>query len=226
MEAVESLAVRAGIGQGSRVLDLGSGFGGPARYLAWRFGCRVIGVDIHPARCATARRLSRLVGLDHLVSFVTADLASADLPDGEFTACISQEGLAHVAHKNGLLRRCAEALAPEGRIVFTDWVRGEALTAEEAAELRSGFSMTALESVEGYRALLDGAGFTSIEVEDMSEQWSPMVHLNRDRLREHRDQLVGRLGQERYAEAERLYCLFADLVGKGALRGARFAACR
>ena len=46
IEAVDSLAERAAIGKSSGVLDLCAGLGGPARYLAWRFNCRVTGVDL------------------------------------------------------------------------------------------------------------------------------------------------------------------------------------
>ena len=50
LEAVEALARLGGVDRSSRVLDLCAGLGGPARFLACRFGCRVTGVDLTRSR--------------------------------------------------------------------------------------------------------------------------------------------------------------------------------
>jgi len=65
--AVEALARRAEVDSGSLVLDVCAGLGGPARFLAHRYGARVIGVDLKRARCTAGRRLSRLVALGYPV---------------------------------------------------------------------------------------------------------------------------------------------------------------
>src|SRR5882762_8558316 len=59
--AVDALARRAGITATSRVLDICAGLGGPARFLASRHGCRVVGVELNPGRAAGMQRLSRRV---------------------------------------------------------------------------------------------------------------------------------------------------------------------
>jgi sarcosine/dimethylglycine N-methyltransferase len=63
LEAVDVLARKAGIGRDTHVLDVCSGMGGPARYLAFHYGCRATGLDITESRHQGARRLTRLVGL-------------------------------------------------------------------------------------------------------------------------------------------------------------------
>src|SRR5436309_2960197 len=94
--AVDTLGRRAGIGPSSAVLDVCAGLGGPARFLARRFGCRVTGVDLHRGRCAAARRLTALVGLTRQVIMVNADAQALPFEAGAFTAVVSQEGLLHV----------------------------------------------------------------------------------------------------------------------------------
>jgi sarcosine/dimethylglycine N-methyltransferase len=59
IEAVEALADLAKITEGRVVLDLGSGLGGPARFLSWRYGCRVTGVDLPRRRGAEPDRARR-----------------------------------------------------------------------------------------------------------------------------------------------------------------------
>src|SRR5213594_3882000 len=65
--AVDALARRVGITAASRVLDICAGLGGPARFLASRRGCRVVGVELNAGRATGMERLTRRVGLRPLV---------------------------------------------------------------------------------------------------------------------------------------------------------------
>ena len=72
-----------GVGRGGRVLDVGSGVGGPARSIARLTGAAVTGVDLTPAFVATAARLSRLVGMDDVTTFRIGD--AGRIGDGDAT---------------------------------------------------------------------------------------------------------------------------------------------
>src|SRR3954463_15261185 len=67
-EAIRAAARQLGLGAGSRVLDLGSGIGGPARYLAYSFGCSVTALELQPELNAIAVDLTRRCGLAGQVS--------------------------------------------------------------------------------------------------------------------------------------------------------------
>ena len=69
LAATIAFAGRVGITPGTAVLDAGSGLGGPARYLAETFGCRVEGVDLSPDYVAIARLLTDRAGLADRVAF-------------------------------------------------------------------------------------------------------------------------------------------------------------
>ncbi|WP_439576803.1 SAM-dependent methyltransferase [Elioraea sp.] len=69
LAATDALAAMAGITAGGRVLDIGSGVGGPARAIAEAHGCRVTGIDLTPAFCDAATTLSGSVGLGDRVAF-------------------------------------------------------------------------------------------------------------------------------------------------------------
>jgi SAM-dependent methyltransferase len=70
----EQLAQIAGIERGATILDAGSGLGGPSRYLASTYDCRVIGTDLSPSFVAVAQLLAQRTGLNALVSFQIGDL--------------------------------------------------------------------------------------------------------------------------------------------------------
>src|SRR5690242_1208953 len=95
-DATDALARAAGIVLGESVLDLCSGLGGPARLVALRFGCRVTGVELVPSRVADARRLTELVGMDGVVTFVEGDVTALPFGGESFDACLSQESFLHV----------------------------------------------------------------------------------------------------------------------------------
>jgi sarcosine/dimethylglycine N-methyltransferase len=84
LAATEQLAQIAGIERGAAILDAGSGLGGPSRYLAGTYGCRVIGVDLSPSFVAVAQLLARRTGLNAPVSYQIGDLLALPFPDGCF----------------------------------------------------------------------------------------------------------------------------------------------
>ena len=73
LAAIDKLAQSAGIEAGSHVLDVASGMGGPARYLAHNYGCQVTGIDLTTSRVEGAQRLTDMSGLADKVKFQTAN---------------------------------------------------------------------------------------------------------------------------------------------------------
>jgi ubiquinone/menaquinone biosynthesis C-methylase UbiE len=69
----------------SHLLELCSGIGGPARYFARTYGCKVTGVDLSEFNTRTAQKRTREAGLDHLASFVHGDALEVPFPDETFT---------------------------------------------------------------------------------------------------------------------------------------------
>lgn len=223
LAAVAALARRAGIGPDARVLDVGAGLGGPARFLAHRLGARVTAVELHAGRSLGCARLSRLVGLAARISVVRADARALPFRPASFTAVVSQEGLLHVADKGGTLAECARVLTPGGRLTFSDWVATARLGDGERQRLAEWMAAVSLESVAGYRARLAAAGFAGIEVEDLSPEWRDIVRRRLARHRSLRADTVARLGQAHHDAYEQLHVFFVGLVESGKLGGARFS---
>jgi ubiquinone/menaquinone biosynthesis C-methylase UbiE len=226
LAAVETLARRAGIGAGSRVLDVCAGLGGPARVLAHRRGCRVAACEINHGRAAGGHRLTRLVGLALRIVTVRADAVSLPFRSTSFDACISQEGLLHIDDKAAVLGECHRVLAEGGRLAFTDWIAQPRLGQRERERLREWMAATTLQSLDGYRALLGRAGFRAVEGEDVSAEWRAVLRQRVTKFRGTRAEVVATLGEIRYDEYDQLFSFFVGLVESGKLGGGRFAATR
>ena len=103
------------LAEGDRVLDVGSGFGGPARQIARRTGARVTGIDITPAYVDAARDLTARAGLRDLVDFQVADIATFE-PGQLFQAAITMHVEMNVPDKTAWFAQIARCLAPGARL--------------------------------------------------------------------------------------------------------------
>jgi sarcosine/dimethylglycine N-methyltransferase len=226
VEAVEALAERANVGPESVVLDLCSGLGGPARFLAWRYGCHVTGVDITRSRVEAASRLTEYVGLADRVRFLEADAKSLPLPTAAFTSCVSQEAFVHIQDKSALFGECLRVLRKGGVLTFTDWVATGVLTEPERQRLRGDFAADGLVTTSAYCQALESAGFSDVSYEDLSVDWARILRARREMYRSLREETVARFGEEHYEEYDRNYAFFVRLVETHKIGGARLRAVR
>lgn len=223
-DATDALGLHASLRADDAVLDLCSGLGGPARFVAWRFGCSVTGIDLTRARTDDARRLTDLVGLAGRVRFVHGDVTDLPFPDDSFDACLSQESLLHVGDKGRLFTECRRVLRPGGRIAFSDWAAQPNLGEDERARLEHAFSAPGIATAASYVEHLRRAGFEGIELDDLSEGWKPILLARLEMYRSLRERTVARFGEEHFLSWEQEYAFMVGLAQDGKLGGARFAA--
>ena len=171
---------------------------------------------------AGAWRLTRDVGLTARVAMVHGDAVALPFRRHGFDVCLSQEGLLHIADKAAVLRECHRVLVRGGRLAFSDWVAHPRLADAERDRLERWMAAVTLQSLESYRTLLGRAGFGSVEAEDISNEWRPVLRARLDRYRAERDDVVVRFGPTWADEYERLFTFFLGLVEAGKLGGGRF----
>lgn len=224
LAANDALAMAAHIAAGSRVADFCAGLGGPARYLAHRYGADVTGIELTPARVAGAAELTRLVRLSDRVRVLEGNVMEVPLPDAGMDAVVSQEALLHVPDKGRALAEAFRILRPGGRLAFTDWTPDAPLSAADADLLWRGMAAQSLQSVARYRALLEDAGFRIVAVDDLTPEWGVILaeRLAMYRtLREEAERAGTPPGHDAFHES---YVRFVALVQSGELGGARFTA--
>jgi sarcosine/dimethylglycine N-methyltransferase len=226
LEAVDILAEKAGIDASTRVLDVCSGMGGPARYLAHRLDCRVTGLDITESRHEAAMRLTALVGLEHLVDFRLGNALDMPFADAAFDVVIGQEAFAHVPDKPRLIAECARVVRPGGMIAFTDILRRDGLSEAEFERLQSGMTFQSLETLEDYERLLAQSGCDVIGRDDLSAWWTEVLKARLAMYRSLEDTTVARFGAAHFRKWDDTYAFFVGLFAAGRLGGGRFIARR
>jgi ubiquinone/menaquinone biosynthesis C-methylase UbiE len=172
--ATQELAKRMEIGPGSRVLDIGSGLGGPARTLAEVHGCHVTGIDISPEFCDTARELSRWVRLSDKVTFSQGDAAALPYDAGVFDAAITIHVAMNIAAKDIVYVGARRVLKPGRIFAVYDILQGEGGEVLYPVPWARDPSISHLATPVEMRKLLEGAGFQIVAEEDStseSEAW-------------------------------------------------------
>lgn len=142
------------------VLDAGSGIGGPARYLADRFGCRVIGVDLTPEFVRIATALTERTGLGDLVEFRVGDITALDLADASVDHVWTQHVAMNIADRAGLYAETRRVMKPGGRFALFDVVDGGGGELVLPVPWATTADQSHLVGRDKLRGLLEGAGFT------------------------------------------------------------------
>ena len=165
--ATTDLAELAGIGTGTRVLDIGSGLGGPARLIAATHGCRVMGIDLSATFVEAARYLTGRTGQGGAVTFETAGALDLPVSPGDVDVVLLQHVAMNIADRARLYGEIRRVLPPGGRFATFDVVAGEGEPIYPLPWARSpetSFLMTA----EATRASVEAANFKILTWSDDS----------------------------------------------------------
>ncbi|SEO34226.1 Methyltransferase domain-containing protein [Pseudorhodobacter antarcticus] len=118
--ATQEHAARLNPTKEEHLLDIGSGVGGPARYFASTFGCRITGIDLTPDFILAAKEISTLCNLGDLLSFVEANAAKLPFAADTFDHAYSFYVGMNLADKSAVLSECFRVLKPGGRLLWTE----------------------------------------------------------------------------------------------------------
>lgn len=219
-----ALAELATVTSESRVLDIGSGVGGPARHLAASIGCRVTGIDLVDANVEEANRRAEAEGVAHLATFITGD--ALDLPfEGEtFDVVWGQDAWCHVPDKEKLIAEAARVLTPGGRVAFTDWVETGPMPMDARKTLLSAMAAPNTASIDDYRHYLSTKGFNILVAEDVSEVFTSQYREIMAGLENAQAAFIERYNAKIYGIVAERNAIILDGFTRQALGGAQFVA--
>lgn len=154
----------------SDLLEIASGSGGPALFMAQETGCRVSGVDLNEAGIAAANAAAADRGLSDRARFVHCD-ARESLPfdDASFDVVVCIDSINHMYDRARVLGEWQRVLRPDGRLLFTDPIIVTGMIRREEMVTRSGSMGDFVFTAPGVdERLLDSAGFELMQVEDVT----------------------------------------------------------
>ncbi len=169
IEATVELAALLDVSNTDHLLDVGCGIGGPARYMASRFGCPVTGIDLTNEFCVVARELNERVGLKDQIDIREGNALSMPFGDGVFDGAYSMNVSMNIEDKSGFYREIHRVLKPGGWFVLIDVSDGPAEGPEYPTPWAKTSDTSFLSTPDATRAGLEQAGFVITDVRDNLE---------------------------------------------------------
>lgn len=169
LKATSELAREIGVEKDMQVLDLGSGLGGAARYLAREFGCRVVGLDLCDDYCRAASSLTKRLGLQEQVSFQHGNALAIPFADASFDIVWTQHASMNIADKARLYGEIRRVLRPGGRLALYDILAGPGGAPHFPVPWARDPAISFLLSASELSETLAGAGFETLVWRDATE---------------------------------------------------------
>lgn len=195
--------------ESSNVLEIGSGSGGPALFLAEMVRCHVTGLDINEFGIKNSNELARKRDLHSLVEFQQAD-ASETLPFGQntFDAIVSNDAMCHVPKRAEVFKDWHRVLKPGGRMLFTDALVVTGLVSHEEIARRSSIGYYFYVPPGVNEKLIEGAGFEIVGREDLTSDAAAVSKRWHDARANHREELIRIEGESNFhGLQEFLWCV-------------------
>ncbi|MCR4407107.1 MAG: methyltransferase domain-containing protein [Anaerolineae bacterium] len=163
LETTKELIELCHINKGSYVLDVGCGVGATACYLAKRFGCRVIGVDIQESMIARSEERAQKEGVENLVEFKVADAQNLPFENALFDAVLCESVVTFIEDKQRVVSECARVTKSGGYVGLNEELWLKTPPAQVVERVRHIWSIKPnILTLEGWVELLEGAGLSNI----------------------------------------------------------------
>jgi len=172
------LARFGGIKKGTKGVDFCCCSGAGMRFLLKMCDvASMAGVDFTKAQIDLGKKRMKAAGVSaKQYRYYLGNVASPHVQAGAFDFVWGEDAWCYVANKPGLIKQARRALKPGGKIVFSDWVATNKMTAEEAERFCAFMKFPTLMTMADYTQQLEAARFTKIKAK-VSPYFVPSMDL-------------------------------------------------
>lgn len=154
----------------NKVLDIGSGYGGAARYLASTFGCSVVALNLSEKENQRNREINAERGLTDKIEVIDGSFESIPLEDNSVDAVWSQDAILHSGHREKVIQEVARVLKPGGHFIFTDPMQSDDCPEGVLQPILDRIHLTSLGSPAFYRQVATQHGMQEVVFEEHTQQ--------------------------------------------------------
>jgi sarcosine/dimethylglycine N-methyltransferase len=211
---------------GHHWLEIGSGIGGPARYLAQHGKLQMAALELQPDQNELAAQLTRRCNMTSQVDHLCGDFLNYDFAGQSFDAIVSWLALYHIPERSLLLERCHALLKPRGYFYTEDLCSLATMDNVQLADLERDLYAITLPRIEQYRCDLEEAGFEVKHCHDVSADWAEFTRVRLGAYRAERARHQRVHGAVTVQALDDFYSAVDHHFGSGKLGGLRLCARR
>lgn len=167
---VRHMAAMLTLNENSKVLDIGAGYGGAARYLAETFGCSVIALNLSEKENQRNRELNTERGLSDRIEVVDGSFESIPTDDNSFDVVWSQDAILHSGKRGHVVKEVSRVLKPGGHFIFTDPMQADNCPAGVLQPILDRIHLSSLSSPAFYRQAASENRLKELRFEDHTHQ--------------------------------------------------------
>lgn len=164
----------------TKVIDIGAGYGGSARYLAKTYGCPVVCNNISRTQNSTNERLNKEQGLDGLIDVQYGNFEELPDADASYDLVWAQDAILHSGRKQKVIDEVARVLKPGGKFVFTDPMQADDCPDGVLGPVLARIHLDNLGSFKLYKELAANAGLEHVA----DDVLTPQLRNHYNRVRE------------------------------------------
>mmetsp|Transcript_26433 Transcript_26433/g.25313 ORF Transcript_26433/g.25313 Transcript_26433/m.25313 type:complete len:316 (-) Transcript_26433:335-1282(-) len=212
----------------SKILDIGSGYGGPSRYVSWKTGAFVTALELQQEISVEAAKLTQIVGqtpttgngsplidrVDHQVGNVINWTS-----DKKYDGFMSMLAFLHVDNKQELFTAIGRTLRPGAKFYIEDYFNRNNLNNDDMKVLSDIVSCGPLPTQTDYIAAMEAAGFTDIQFIDKTKDWAVFVAGRLELFRNNKESRIAVLGEQTYQALDVFYSSVTKLFSEERLGG-------
>ncbi len=218
-DAIQSLSISSK----DKVIEVGSGIGGPARYLAHKTNCHVTALELQPDLHNIAYSLTKRCKLHEHVKHLCENILYFS-NDNNYDVLVNWLVFLHIPDRHLLLKKCYEILRLHGKIFIEDFYERDQFTDSEIKILSKDIYCDYLPTLEKYRIQLVESGFTDVQLIDKTVGWTNFVKERTKQFIKNRQHNIDVHGIEIVEELEYFYKKMSHLFENGNLGGVRIIA--
>jgi len=186
---------RTDLNPATRVLDVGAGYGGAARWLAREFGCSVTCLNLSEAQNTRNRGMSAEQRLTDRIEVVDGSFEEIPSADGVFDLAWSQDAILHSGRREQVLKELDRVLKPGAEFIFTDPMQADDCPQGVLQPVLERIHLDSLGSVSFYRQQAQQLGWEELSLFDLTPQLVTHYTRVRQELEKRRQQLSGKVSE-------------------------------
>ena len=205
IDAVDFAIINTKINSSKSILEIGSGIGGPARYIGYKTRASVTALELQADHHKIALDLTKKCKLLKNVNHIRGDILNYNWKNKKFDVVVSWLALYHIKDHSKLLKNCYKLIKENGYFFAEDLISVKKLSTKNLSELSIDLYANYLPTYEMYLNDLEKKGFEIIYHKNMTKKWAKFVRKRKLSYENNKNRNIRVHGEKTYKNINHFY---------------------